>query len=441
MTSPSSFNVSGLLTGAAASIDTTALITQLMQAQALPQTRLKNQLAVQQAIMSAYQAINTKVSAVQTAARALIDPSAWTGTTASSSTPGVLASSTGSAAPGTTSFDVVQLARAQLSTVAADASGNVVGTPSAGITVTSSDGTLHPITLTSGSAVDVAAAINSAQVGVRASVVNADSGPLLQLVSSTTGAAAGFTVTGFSAAPQTVVAAQDAKISVGDPLAGGYAVSSPTNTFSGMIPGVTFSISGIATNVSISVGPDTASISGKVQALVSAANAASTEIASDSSKGAILQGNLDAQTLSQSMLFAVSKGTAAGGSLKPYGIDIDKTGTMSFDAAAFAAAYAADPAGTRTAVAGSFAAALNTTATAATDPTTGAVTQAINSANAQSSTLNHQIDDWTSRLSDIQAGLQAKYTAMQSMLAKLQSQSTFLTSMLTSLNPSTSTTK
>src|SRR5437868_3894349 len=109
MTSPSSFNVSGLLSGVAGSLDTTTLITQLMQAQALPQTRLKNQLAVEQAIVSAYQAINTKVSAVQTAAQALTAASAWTATAASSSTSGVVASSTGSAAVGTTTFDVVQL--------------------------------------------------------------------------------------------------------------------------------------------------------------------------------------------------------------------------------------------------------------------------------------------------------------------------------------------
>ena len=54
---------------------------------------------------------------------------------------------------------------------------------------------------------------------------------------------------------------------------------------------------------------------------------------------------------SRSTLSAVSDGTAPGSSLKTYGIDIDKIGVMTFDAA-FAAAYAADPAGTQTAIAG-----------------------------------------------------------------------------------------
>ena len=56
----------------------------------------------------------------------------------------------------------------------------------------------------------------------------------------------------------------------------------------------------------------------------------------------------------------MSSGTTTGGSLKTYGIDMDSTGKMSFDASAFAAAYAADPTGTQTAVASAFAANLNT---------------------------------------------------------------------------------
>src|SRR3954451_2126316 len=105
MTSPSSFNVSGLL--GANSIDTTSLINQLMQARAIPQTQLRNQLATQQSMLTAYQAINTKVTAVQTQANTLLDPATWQATSVTSSFPGVVASSSPSATPGTTTFDVV----------------------------------------------------------------------------------------------------------------------------------------------------------------------------------------------------------------------------------------------------------------------------------------------------------------------------------------------
>ena len=73
-----SISLSGLLGGTAGSIDTTALISSLMQAASIPQTQLKDQLTTQQGLMMAYQAINTKLTAMQTAAQAMTDPTAWT---------------------------------------------------------------------------------------------------------------------------------------------------------------------------------------------------------------------------------------------------------------------------------------------------------------------------------------------------------------------------
>jgi flagellar hook-associated protein 2 len=434
MTSPSSFNVSGLL--GANTIDTSALVAQLMQAKAIPQTQLKNQLNVQQAITSAYQAINTRVTAMQTAAQALTDPTAWTATTASSSNAAVVATSTGSAKTGVTTFNVLQLAAAQVSVVAADGSGNVVTDPAAGINVGG-----VAITLTTGSATDVASAINSQQSAVRATVVNTDSGQVLQLASAKTGGANSFAATGFTTAAQIAVPPHDAQIGVGDPLnplLASYTVSSSSNTFTDVIPGVTFSVSAVAANVSITVAPDAQSISDKVKALVAAANAAVQEIGADSGKGGILQGTLSVQTLQQAIPAAISRTSVGDIDLSPYGIDIDKAGVMSFNAAKFAVAFAADPTASKSAVAGSFATTLAATATGANAPITGSITQAIAAGNDQSANLTTQIDAWTERLATVQTTLQTKYANMQSMMAKLQSQSTWLTSMLKSMNSDSS---
>jgi flagellar hook-associated protein 2 len=434
MTAPSSFSVSGLLGGAAGQIDTTALIGQMMQAAALPQTRLKNQLSVEQAIDTAYQTVTMKITAMQTAAQALTDPLAWTATSATSSSSGVVATSSTGALAGTTTFDVLALAKAQISTVAADSSGNVTSTPANGITITTADGVGHQLTLASGSAADVASAVNSANIGVRAAVVNTDTGTVLQLTSTTSGVAHSFTSAGFDTAAQTVVAAQDAQVGVGAGSPGGYTVSSATNTFTGVIPGVTFSVSALTSGVSITVASDEQSMSDKVKALVNAVNDASNVIGQNIGKGDILQGSSDLQMLQQSLLSSVSQGTVAGGSLKAYGIDMDKFGTLSFDPAAFAAAYAADPAATKTAISGSFASGLAATANQAADPTAGTLTQGSQSAKDAETALNKQIDAWTTRLADMQVTLQAKYTAMQTALAKLQSQSTYLTSMFKNQN-------
>jgi flagellar hook-associated protein 2 len=429
MTAPSSFNVTGLLGGTAGQLDTTQLVSQLVAAAALPQTNLKNQVTVQQGIASAYQSVSSKVSTMQSAAQALTDPFGWDDTTATSSTASVVASSNTSAQAGTTTFDVLKLAAAQISTVAANGSGTVVTNWSNGISITDGGGAVHQITLSGGSAATVASAINAANVGVRASVVNTDTGTVLQLAASATGTANSFSVSGFDSAAQSVVGASDAQIGVGTGP-GAYTVSSASNTFTGVIPGVTFTVAALATGVSITVGSDESSISGKVKALVDAANAAAGQATSVSSNGAILQGNLDMQTLQQRIVSAVSQGTASGGTLSSYGIDVDKHGVLSFDAAAFATAYANDPSGVQTAVGGSFATALDTVSTQMIDPTNGTITNAITSANDQQTALTKQINDWTDRLNLIQQTLQAKFTAMESALAKLQSQSTYLTSML-----------
>src|SRR3954454_3380273 len=435
MTSPSSFNVSGLLGGAAGAIDTTALVSQLIEAAALPQTQLKNQLSVQQTIESAYQAIASKLSSMQTAAQALTDPTAWKATTATSSSTGVLATSSAAAQTGTTTFNVLALAQAQVTTIAADANGVVSSTPANGIKITTADGVVHDIAITSGSAGDVASAINTANVGVRATVVNSDTGSVLQLNSTTTGASHSFSVTsGFDATAQTVTAAGNAKIGVGTVGAGGYEVSSASNTFTGVIPGVTFSVSALATGVSITVTSDQQSISDKVKAFVDSVNTARSTMGATMAAGAVLQGNYDIQRLQQSLGSVISNGTATGDSFKDYGIDIDKGGVLSFDAKAFAAAYAADPVATQGVVSDSFASTLDTLTTGAIDPTQGTITTANATAKAEETRLNKQINDWTDRLNLMQVTFQAKYTAMQTALGKLQSQSTYLTSMFKSMN-------
>ena len=66
------------------------------------------------------------------------------------------------------------------------------------------------------------------------------------------------------------------------------------------------------------------------------------------------------------------------------------------------------------------------------------MTQAISSITTTEGTLNDQITTWTTRLADIQTRLQQKYTAMETALAKLQSTGTYLTSMLNSINGTSS---
>ena len=433
-----SISVSGLLGGTAGQIDTTALISGLMQAAAVPQTQLQDQLATTNTELSAYQSINTGLTALQTAAEALTAASAWTATAATSSSSSVVASSDGTASAGATTFSVTQLAQAQVSTIPIGSDGTVMPQPPSPLVFVRGDGTQSTVTPASSSATDVAAAINQANIGIRAAVVATDSGSVLQLSGTQTGSTNSFSTSGLSGM-QNLTTAQNAQVTVGDPAAGGYTVSSSTNTFSSFIPGVTFTASALASNVTISVASDSQSISDKVQALVTAANSANNTMATYTAQGGTLEGRYEVTSLQSAITSAVSNGTGSGGSLKSYGIDVDKNGIISFDAGAFASAYAADPTGTQQAIAGAFATSLDTTSSNAVAASTGTISQAITSEKTHASTLRTGIANWTTRLAGMQTSLQTKYAAMETALAKLQSQQSYLTSMFNSINGTSST--
>jgi len=429
----SGFNITGLASG----IDTTSLISQLMQVAAQPQTQLKNQLATENNVISAYQSINTKLSAVQTAALDLKSSTTWGASTVASSDSSVLATASSAALAGSSAtFNVTKVAQAQTSTFAS--TGGVVKTGGGAFTL-SVNGTGHTITPSSGSATDVASAINLAGYGVRAAVVNTDSGQVLQLTSTSTGTNGAFTVTGLDGTQNDLVSAQNAQISVGDPLAGGYTVTSQTNTFANVVPGVTFSVSKLATNVTLSLTSDTKGIGDKVKAAVDSINAAYAEIGKDTAKGAVLASQTVPQRLGQSLLTVISNGVPSnGGSYSKYGINMDKNGVLTFDSAAFTAAFTADPTGTQAALGTALGGALNTATNLAIDPTKGSITTVIKSEQTTAANLTKSINSWTSRLTDMQSTMQQKYTAMESALSRLQSQSNWLTSALKGLDANNS---
>jgi flagellar hook-associated protein 2 len=426
------FNIGGLVSG----IDTNSLIDQLMSAAAAPQTALQTQVTNDQSDIAAYQAVNTKLAAVTTAAQTLSDADTWMATTATSSDSSVVATGSTSAQAGSyTTFSVLKVATAQVSTAAV--SGTTIADPTAGIDVVGGDGTTHHIALTDGTPATVAAAINSAGVGVRATVISTDGGQVMQFASSTTGTAAGFTINGLSSTPQTLQAAQNAQISVGDPTAGGYTVSSSTNTFTNAIPGVTFTVSQPATNVTVSVASNETTISNAIQAMVDAVNGGLDEIDTDTAQGAVLNSDSTLETLQQKLLSVISQGTGTGGSFASYGIGLTDTGALTFDPTAFASAYAANPSGTQTDIT-TLATSYAAVGTGATDPASGSLTQLINTDNDDVTSLNSQIADWTTKLADQKTALQAKYAAMETALATLKSESSFLSSALGGSSSSTS---
>lgn len=452
-----SFNPGQLLGGTGSKIDTDSLIDALMAAKAVPQNQLKDQLTAQQTLNDNVQEMTRRMAAISSAGVSLTDL-AFDGvpTAATSSLTSVIASSTGGAQAGSATFHVDAVAAAQVSTVKADASGSFVADYTKGLDLTVGSNQSVHIDLNSGSAADIAAAVNGAGLGVRASVVNVSANDptnptkttqILQFTSTKTGTDNKFSFgtdptgatannAGFTAGEAVVTAAANAQISVGAGSAGGYSIVSQTNTFTDAMPGVTFTVSAAAVNqdVTINVSDDVSGLSDKVSALVDAINQAKSGIATLTAKGGLFQGDSTMNSIGFDLASAISGGTVNGQSLTKYGIDMDKDGVVSFDAATFTAAYQADPQGTLDAIGnGGFATTMRQIGDAASLPSVGSLSVAYAADLAKVDDLNTQISNWDDRLATAKTQLQTKYTAMQTALAKLQSQGDWLTSMFKSI--------
>ena len=75
----------------------------------------------------------------------------------------------------------------------------------------------------------------------------------------------------------TLTAGSDATIRVGG--ASGYDITSASNTFSNVVPGLSFTVSKLETDVTVSSSLDGSAIATDVKALVDAANSVLSEIA------------------------------------------------------------------------------------------------------------------------------------------------------------------
>lgn len=444
-------SVDGLISG----MSTSAVISSLMQVEAAPQTALKQKVSTQQKVVSSYQSINTKMSALLTAAKALNDPTAWKGSVATSSSDAATATTTAGTS-GSLTFRVKQLATAHSviygGHVAATTDSIMTGA-SFGITV---NGTTTTITPTNGSLASVVDAVNNtANLGVRATAIQVSPGQYtLQLTSATTGAASAFTVNGIDSLGAANIATQgdNAVLSVG--TTNPVDVSSATNTFTGLMSGLTITATKAqaATDapVTVTVASDTEGIASKVKAMVDAANATLSDIATQTKNksGAIaggpLAGNSSMQQLASTVLGTVSGGAGALGSFKDIGIELTRDGQLSFDKTKFLAALNADPVKTQSyfnsatdadanGVKDGLADKMVNVATVATQSNTGTLQRLITSGNDAITDLNDRISDWDVRLETRRASLQRQFTAMETALGSLKNQSSWLAGQLSSL--------
>ena len=434
-------SIGGLVSG----LDTATIISQLMQLEARPQTMLKSKVSTEQKVLTALQALNTKLASIATKAAELAKSTAWTPSKATSSNENVTVTTGAGAVPATLNLTVGRLATAHTIDYGLHALTDKVTTDgSTSVVLDKLDGTTVTLDTKDGTVQGLVNAINATDNGARASLVKvADGSYRLQVTSTSTGASSDFALTDAAgnalAITGTATAGQSAQITVGSDL-----IESQSNTFTGLMPGVDVTLNAGATgSATITVERDVTALSDSVKAMVESVNAALSEISTltaydaTTKKSGLLGGDSTLRTVRNQLLESVTHGIG-GESLATYGIQTDRSGKLVFDEEKFKTAYAADPATTSAMIGGTdtadgFADKLQALGKTFSDSIDGTITSAIKSRQSAIKGMEDDIADWDVRLATRQSSLQRQYTALETALGKLQSQGSWLAGQLASL--------
>jgi len=424
--------------------------------------QLEGRIKVEQTRVSMYQSLNTGLQTLQSTTDGYTAANAMNLLSVKSSDSSITATTTTSAAATELSMQVDSVAKKQVSVTA-----SAVAFTGTKFTLVDSAGKQTEVTAASTKPSDVAKAINSAGAGVTASAVasgtdaNGNTLYRLQLTSAKTGANASFsayegaasdvtagTATNLLTAPgaATVSTASDAQVTLWPGTAAAQSVTSATNQFSDLTPGVNITVSAVTTAPStLAITRDDASISNMVSNVVSAVaqiqqfitrqQSGSTSTADDGSTtytAGNFTGDSMTRTLSKQLQSAVTA-PIDGKSLSQYGISITDDGTVAFDSAKFKTALAADPEATTKAMQTVYQRVSNAVS-AASDPYKGYITQSVKTQQTRIDTDQTADTAWTTRLAAQRDLLTNRYTALATTLSQMQAQQDYLTQQIDAMN-------
>jgi flagellar hook-associated protein 2 len=332
-----------------------SLIQQASAANQLPAATVQTQETPIKAQISALGKVQSALSGLQSALATLANVETLSQRTVTASPNGVVQATATNAAPvGNYSLSNIQLAKAEtLTSSGSSSSSGSLGSGSISIKI--GNNSVDTINIASGSSSlsGIAAAIDQAGAGVNATVLFDGSTYRLVLTGDGTGAANAFTVsgTGGLAGLSYHTGVSGLSLSQGATNAGfslnGIAITSGSNTISGVIQGVTLTLGGSG-SATVSVSQSTAALdsaaSGVVQALNQTLTTINQETAfSAASGGGPLLGDVGVEELRQSLLDSLTAqlgvGSASGSSsfnsLSSVGFQITSGGTVALDNSTF----------------------------------------------------------------------------------------------------------
>ena len=460
--------------GIGSGLDVNSIVTQLMAIEQQPLKVLQTKATTLQTTVSEYGKIKSAISTMRDLASKLASTTTWGQTTTNSSSTAVAAASNGSAA-GTYSVEVQKLASVQTLATAVQPATTALGGGTLHIELgTWGTGQTSFTPKTGATAVDVTVAatdtladirdkINASGAGVTALVMTDSTGSRLLIRSNATGADNAFRTTvtdddggnadaaGLSALafdPSAGAASMTLSQTAADAAAtvNGLAVTSTSNTLTNIVDGLTLtlnaetSLTGPAT---VNVVTDTESLKKTLTDFAAAYSAVVKLIATDTKydpvakKGAILQGDSAATGMQRQLRTLAGSASAASslfGHLSDIGLELQGDGSMTVNATKLDAALA-NVAELKKMFSSS----------SATDPTLdgfgkrfrviadsmigidGAVTTRTDGLGQQLQRNQKDQDALQLRLDAIEKRYRAQYTALDTAMAQLQTQSSYIT--------------
>jgi flagellar hook-associated protein 2 len=335
----------GLNFGSATSgqgFDVATTVTQIQASEQAIETPWQTQLTKLQAQDTVFSSLGTDLSTLTTSLQALTDFSGvFSEKMGSSSNTNVLSLSSAdtTAVAGSHTIQVGNLARtsSDVSTAISNPTDTLSGTLTIGNTTFNVDSADNDTTLAS-----LSSAINSAGIGVTSSVITDSSGSRLSIVSGTSGAAGQLAISSaLSGASSGSISFQTGQTGLDATLTvDGVSITSPSNTVTNAIPGVTFQLlsSPLNTPVQVEITNNTTDIATAMSSFVSAYNAVVKDITTQAGKDS--SGNPEplygspTMALLQSGLTGSLFGTSASGAISnitQLGLTVNSDGTLSLD--------------------------------------------------------------------------------------------------------------
>lgn len=425
------------------------ILTRAVAIEGLPIQNLQNELSTLQSQQSDMTGLQTTFNSLQSAIQSL-GSSASSATATSSDTSAVTATATSSALPGTYTIQVTNLGSATTTisnagspAVTDPTTGNISSASSFTLTVNGTNTTITP----SGNSLDaLATAINSANAGVQATVVN---------VGSNSSADYRLSLTSTHLAADTIQLNDGTNnllttISTGAPAT--YQLDGQNTTIQSnsdqvtLAPGLTVNmLQTTASPVTITVGQNNGSLSNALDGFATAYNAAVDALNAQHGQNAgALAGDGTILSLGQALtsITEYAGGSSGTTSLADLGLTLDSTtGHLSFDPSVLS--------GTNSSTiqqflggltSGGFLQFANNTVTSLTDPTSGIIQDSLTSLQTSITNDNNKISTLQDQLTTYQNNLQQQLAAADSTISVLEQQVTYMGNLFATMYPNVNTT-